>query len=441
MGIQGYLFYASDRITEETMIREILNKQSGFSLIELIITMTVFVIAIAVATSIYVPMLTQFKQQSKVSETQVERLVGLDILRRDLEQAGYGLPWVIPDSVTAPDYQETVADPKTLWVERNYNDGPPAGPNTPVRGSGADIEMPGNPNPPGAIRNGNNDNGFPGFPLGTLNKSDVLVIKSTNIAINDAATKWTYVTGLPNGNHEVNMWGSSVEDLNDGERAIVLIPMRGETNQRILVNDAGDYSLQFNSGGLPNEFAPSTQRDVFLIYGIDPDTDLRMPFNRADYYVERPPGPAPDDMPPRCAQNTGILYKGVVNQTDGNKTEIRLLECVADMQLAFGLDGDGDGDFDPLGGSDFWTEYVNDLTAEEIREQLKEVRVYILAHEGQRDTGYNFSGFNGGCGTCMMVGEVGIGGEDFDLSIIPDYLDYRWKVYTVVVKPANLQGS
>ena len=424
------------------MIREILRKQSGFSLIELILTMTVFVIAIAVASSIFVPMLTQFKQQSKVAESQVERLVGLDILRKDLEQAGYGLPWIIPAGVN---YNETIADAGTGWVERDYNDGPPAGPNTPVRGSGADIEMPGNPNPPGAIRNGNNNALFPGFPLGTLNNSDVLVIKATSIAINDAAVKWTYVMGYPAGAHEVNMWGSSVEDLNDGDRAIVMVPMRGVKNQRQLVADPGagfNFSLQFNSGGLPNAFVPSTDRDVFLIYGVDPDTNLRMPFNRADYYVERPPGPAPDDMPPRCAQNTGILYKGVVNQTDGNKTEIRLIECVADMQLAFALDTVGDG----IG--DTWSEYVNNLTAAEIRNQLKEVRVYILAHEGQRDQGYNFNGFStdplvtGPCGaTCVMVGEVGIGGEPFDLSIIPDYQDYRWKVYKVVVKPANLGAS
>jgi len=93
-------------------------------------------------------------------------------------------------------------------------------------------------------------------------------------------------------------------------------------------------------------------------------------------------------------------------------------------------------------------EDLNTYTAAEIREHLKEVRVYILAHEGQRDAGYNFSGFStdpivlGACGaTCVMVGEVGLGGEAYDLSLIPDYQDYRWKVYTVVVKPANLTES
>jgi len=413
------------------MIREIIRKQSGFSLVELIITMTVFVIAIAAASSIFVPMLTQFKQQSKIAETQVERLVGLDILRRDIEQAGYGLPWVIPNNV---DYDEAVADAATGWVERDYNDGPP---NNPARGD----EL-GDPacNPPGAVRNGDN-------VAGTLNNSDVLVLKATSVATSDAASKWTYLTGAAAGAHLVNMWGSALEDLNNGERVIVMIPMRGETNQRILVvNAAGDFSVQFNDAGFPADYAPSTERDVFLVYGVDPDTDLRMPFNRADYYVERPAGAG--EMPPRCAQNTGVLYKGVViNAPDGDqggeKIPIRLLECVADMQLIFGWDADEDGDFEHPGvipgSADAWLEDLNIFTAAEIREQLKEIRVYILAHEGHRDSGYDFDGFTGGCATCVMVGEFGLG-RDVDLAaVIPDYQEYRWKVYTITVKPANLR--
>jgi len=405
------------------MTRGIVKKQSGFSLIELIITMTVFVIAMAVISSIFVPMLTQFKQQSKIAESQVERLVGLDILRRDIEQAGFGLPWVIPSVVA---YQETIADGATGWVERDYNDGPP---DNPSRGT----DLAGDSNPPAAVRNGNDI-------AGTLNRSDVLVIKATNIAINEAATKWTYVVGLAGGGNAVNIWTAPPdprEDLNNGDRVIAVIPSRGGANQRILVADsAGNFSVQFNNP-FPSNFAPSTERDVFLVYGVDPDTNLRMPFNRADYYVE-----VPGDMPPRCAQGTGVLYKGVVNQADGTKTQTRLLECVADMQLIFGWDADEDGDFVP-GSGDAYLDDLNIYTASDIREHLKEVRVYILAHEGQRDPGYNFSGFStdaGACSTCVEVGDVDtIGfGRYFDLTLIPNYQDYRWKVYRLVVKPANL---
>ncbi len=406
------------------MISKIIKKQSGFSLVELLITMTVFVITIAAASSIFVPMLTQFKQQSKVAESQVERIVGLDILRRDIEMAGYGLPWVLPAGVN---YQEAVVNAVTPWVDRDYNDGPPT---NPTRGT----ELAGNSNPPGAIRSGNN--------VG-LNNSDVLVIKASSVATNDASSKWTYVAGAVGGGSIVNVWGSPVEDLNNGDRVIVMIPMRGTANQRMLVNSGGNFSVQFDAAAFPVAYSPSTEHDVYLIYGVDPDTDLRMPFNRVDYYVRRPPGPAPDDMPPRCAGNsTGVLYKAVVNQADGLFTEIRLMECVADMQVLYGWDVDEDGDFEPwVGGStDAYLENINDRMSFEVRERLKEVRVYILAHEGQRDQGYNFSGFNGGCSTCVLVGEFGMG-SNFDLAVIPDFREYRWKVYTLVVKPANLMDS
>ena len=426
MGVQRSVLYAQHHVIEEKMRRKTITGQSGFSLVELIITMTVFVMAIAAASSIFVPMLTQFKQQSKVAESQVERLVGLDIMRRDIEQAGFGLPWVIPAGVT---YLEADVEPETPWVDRDYNDGPPTNP-TRTSPTGVVTEPGGASNPPAAMRSGNNV---------ALNNSDVLVIKSTSVATNDAASKWTYV-GLAGGGNIVNAWGSSVDDLNNNERVIVIIPLRGEHNQRILVNSGGNFSVQFNDAGLPAAFAPSTDRDVFLVYGVDPDTDLRMPFNRADYYVRRPTGPG--EMPPRCAQSTGVLYKGVVNQADGLYTEIRLVECVADMQVLYGWDEDEDDDFEPwaAGSTDAYRENINDQESFEVRERLKEVRVYILAHEGHRDAGYNFSGFNGACSHCMVVGEFGMG-SDFDLAVIPDDQDYRWKVYTVIVKPANLRES
>ena len=399
-----------------------IKEQSGFSMVELLVTMTVFVIAIATVTTIFVPMLTQFKQQSKIAETQVERVFGLDILRRDVEQAGFGLPWVIPAGVN---YQEAEVEPVTPWIDRDYNDGPPT---NPTRGS----ELAGDSNPPGAIRSGSD--------VG-LNFSDVLVVKATNIAPNDAAAKWTYVTGAVGGGSNVNVWETPpnpIEDLNNGDRVIVLIPMRGTTNQRMLVNSAGNFSVQFNDAAFPVAYAPSTPNDIYLIYGVDSDTDLRMPFNRADFYVRMPA-----DMPPRCATGTGVLYKGIINQTDGLLNEIRLMECVASMQVIYGWDSDEDGDFEPgaAGSTDGYVNDINNRPSFEVREFLKEVRVYILAHEGQRDQGYIFSGFTGACSNCIIVGEFGLG-RDIDLATItPDFLQYRWKVYTLVIKPANLLES
>ncbi len=189
-------------------------------------------------------------------------------------------------------------------------------------------------------------------------------------------------------------------------------------------------------------FAPPDDTEVRLAYGVTEPADpvataLRMPFNRADYYIR-----TPGTMPLRCAQGTRILYKGVVSQNPLAAgvppdffDELPLLDCVADMQVQYFRDTDGNGTVDDFGGD------ISALTAAQIRDQVKEVRVSILAHEGQRDPGYTFTGFTGTCATCIRVGTNSVDGRDFDLSNItdPNRLNYRWKVYTMPVQPVNLR--
>ncbi|WP_369412257.1 PilW family protein [Geotalea toluenoxydans] len=94
----------------------------------------------------------------------------------------------------------------------------------------------------------------------------------------------------------------------------------------------------------------------------------------ADYYIARPAPPA--SMPSTCADNTGILYKSTVIQGTGANagklaTGMPLLDCVADMQVVYGLDTDGAGRIN---------QYLNapantsSPTAEDIRTQLREIR-------------------------------------------------------------------
>ena len=66
---------------------------AGFTMVELMVTMVVFVLAISAASQIFTKLLTQFKQQSKIAETNIEGIVGLDLLRQDIKHAGLGLPW------------------------------------------------------------------------------------------------------------------------------------------------------------------------------------------------------------------------------------------------------------------------------------------------------------------------------------------------------------
>jgi len=75
------------------------------------------------------------------------------------------------------------------------------------------------------------------------------------------------------------------------------------------------------------------------------------------------------------------------------------------------------------------------LSAQQIREQLKAVRVDILAHEGQRDDNYTHSS------NTILVGQDSVVGKNFNLSTMgdPNWQHYRWKVYTLVVRPNNLR--
>jgi prepilin-type N-terminal cleavage/methylation domain-containing protein len=407
------MLYAPDIKCEEKMIK----RQEGFTLVELLITMVIFVFTIAAASSIFVPLLTQFKQQSKIAETQIEGLVGLETLRRDIEQAGFGLPWVIPTSVTIATYSEASSGTTSpLPAPDLYNDAP---------------------EPPRAIFSGNNITGLRG--------SDYLVIKATSIANNDAAMRWTYVVATGSGNRIIQAWDPPRENMINNYRVIALIPTRGENSQRILVTDAADntkYSIQF-SDPFPAAFSPITLNDLYLVYGVDPDTNLRMPFNRADYYIRR----VATSTPARCAKgalpadNTGVLVKSLINQADGVRgAGTPLLDCVADMQVLFRLDRDGDGTAEEE--TDVLTKVVGaataDLTAQEIRQQLKEVRVYILTHEGQKDTTFTYCVNPPSCsGTTIAVGEFGLE-HNYNMTLITDWQHYRWKVYRIVVKPNNL---
>jgi hypothetical protein len=98
----------------------------------------------------------------------------------------------------------------------------------------------------------------------------------------------------------------------------------------------------------------------------------------------------------------------------------------------------------------------DDNAACKIRNELKEVRVYIIAQEGQRDATYDFS--NGGTRTNFTIPLEGVGGTTrgpvyfpYDAgnygtpgslgTLIgnPEYKYYRWKLYTLVVQPNNLR--
>jgi len=369
-----------------------IRNKAGFSLVELLITMLMSGLVIAAASSAFIGLLGHSRTQSKIVESN-ENMIGLDIMRRDMESAGYGLTW---DNPTPISYSESATNPFSL------NDAP----------NGA----------PRAIANQDNVTTY-SSPNDIFNGSDYLVIKAVNVARNDTCERWSYIRS---GN-VVNQWNSANanENFKSTDRVIVLDPKNKGTRPLIL-SSTGAFFTTYNAGALADStFAPGDPNDTYLVYGVSGSTDPVRPFNRADYYIARPA-----TIPSRCAPNTGVLYKATLN-ADGTLNPQPIVDCVADMQVIFGLDNDGNGAFQSGIGTpaDGYTSTLSGLSsAQQIRTRVKEVTVYILTHEGGRDL--NYTHFT----NTITVGAFGLGRT----VSLGSNLNYRWKVYQIPVKPFNL---
>lgn len=386
-------------------------EETGFTLIELIVTMAVFVLVMVAAANILTGMITQFKQQSKIAESNIEGIVGLEILRQDLAHTGYGLPWSVDvdgDGV-ATDWPQL-----TTYNEANgagsFNDGSPAS---------AQPLPAGVRRAPRAILNGDN--------IG-MNGADYLVIKSVNVQRTNAAERWTLLKRGPIGAENPWTWTPAGENLQNTDAVMVLGVNRG-----LIVNGTAFYTTY-------NNLALFTPTDISeqsrIVYGLAPAAAgaPRMPFNRADYYISRPA-----DISSRCAPSTGVLYKATLQHATGNFTELPLLDCVADMQVVFLVDADQNGvtDWPPV-------DTLDNMSAEDIRNQLREIRVYIVAQEGQKDPTYDFS--DGGTRENLSVTEI-FGADSRTINFAnlktligdTEYKYYKWKLYTIVVTPNNLR--
>lgn len=392
-----------------------MKREEGFTLIELLITMVIFVLVIAASANVFTGLLTQFKQQSKIAESNIEGIVGLELLKQDIEHAGYGIPWIIPVGMQ---YSEASGVPAS-----GFNEGE---------------TVPGTTDPPRSVISGN-DVDYSGSLTGSLIGTDYLAVKSVVVARNNASQRWAILTSEA---PYVVPWNPASEELTGTDQVMVLRPGSTDTNARRLVeNPAGVYYTTYSNvtaAGWP----PPDRTETRVVYGIDP-TNFRMPFNRADYYVRRPA----TNMPQRCAPGTGVLYKATVNQNGGGMTELPLLDCVADMQVDFLLDTDGDGiinwpPVDSLAG----------MTAQQIRDQVREIRVYIVAHEGQRDVNFDFTQgdatvktisflevFEGNSRTLTFPHYPTAASPDLSARVgTPEYHYYRWRLYALFIKPIDL---
>ncbi|MHB8880588.1 MAG: PilW family protein [Thermodesulfovibrionales bacterium] len=388
------------------MIRR-MKQEEGFTLVELMITMVIFVLALAASSQMFVGMVTNFKQQSRIAESNIEGLVGLELMRYDIEQAGFGLFWNNTTAVPIA-YNETGINKNGLSTD----DAPNLAPRAFVLGNDTEV-----------------------------NGSDYLVIKSTVAATSDAAQKWTHVVK----GFGVRAWGTiASEEMTNTDRMVVL----SLDADRRIVNESepptsGPATFFVQKPGIVAGTAWVPNRDIdniYVAYGVSPTNALRMPFNRADYYIRTPAA-----MPQRCAPNTGMLYKASVNHSDGALTEMPIMDCVVDMQVVFSLDTNADNTADLFGL------IPGGYTARQVREQVKEVRVYIVTHDGQIDAGYTYTNPRSIAGSfdfdpLSVANQIDIldrnsvtGATTVVKRLTVPNRNYRWKAYNLILTPYNLR--
>jgi prepilin-type N-terminal cleavage/methylation domain-containing protein len=384
--------------------------ERGFTLLELVVVMGIFAIVMLITTSAFNLIVKQMSQQGKSTETDIASIVGLEVLRSDLQNAGYGLPWALQSALTGSKYTEITTSDAGMPLSATFW---PSGKSPLTFNDAAGV--------PRAVQSDNTTFNLDSSGVG----SKYLVVKSLDVAPGATQKKWVTVSYGDTGRNPLTTYGSD-RDLVASDHVIVL--------RNTFIDGIPSRQLQVNGGVFSATFdhyttltQPHSSGDVFQVYGVDPTTDPRMPFNRADYYVN-----TPANKPPACAQNTGILYKAIANQGSGY-TEVPLLDCVADMQVVYGAG--------PV-GSDVCNSYTATVpgsgSAQDIRQQLKEIRVYILAHEGKKDPSFTYPSKTVPVG--MDLGGGIIIGRNFDLEALikGDWRNYRWKVYTIVVRPKNL---
>ena len=254
--------------------------ERGMTLIELLVGMAVGLVVLGLVSKTFISVIRPQSQQKKIAEANIDKAIGLEVLRKDIEMAGFGLPW----DLNGHAYTEAASDSSYTPDPQNFND---VG------------------NPPKAFSF--SDNANPTNP-----SSDVLVIRSSAACMTDPVTqRWGYVVS-----------GGSYQSLSPDSTA----------SGYFGIMDTDKKLIQYTSTSFPDPGAGN----VYFAFGLSSGTP-RMPFNRVDYHLES------KGVPARCCSGTYELYRSEIDQGTGSRDDQPILDCVKDFQVAFGLDTDGDG--------------------------------------------------------------------------------------------------
>lgn len=398
---------------------QVIPNNRGYTIVELIVVMAIFIFIIMIASFAFEQLITRSAQNTRSAESNIEGIVGFEQLRYDVEHAGYGLPWSFQEPTMLPPYEEcdVAAGTPAVGVDStSFNDVPPAVPRAILSGTSSK-----------EVNGADGTNGGLG--------PDYLVVKSTMASIESTARKWSYVNYSSTGSY-IKKWQTG-DDLANNDRAITLntgFSQTGASRQLVMNSAATGTAAAFywtvSGDNPPASFQPGDSSQFFMAYGVA-SQNPKMPYNRADFFLHRPAG-----MPGRCNAGTGLLYKGVASHGGTGFTLFPLVDCVGDMQVEFELDPSSNG-------NTLLTDDLTGLTAADIRTQLKTVRVYFLSHEGRKDPNFNYPVTD--AAKVLQVGhrDRATSGRIWSSANMesvfgPDWRNYRWKIYSMAVRPKNL---
>lgn len=410
-----------------------MNRQRGMTMVELLISVAIVMVIIGAATTAYLKILRTYKTQGKLAENYMANLTGLEMLRYDIEMAGFGLP----AGLGAANYTEASDGTVSYYNPANLNDSP----NTPPR----------------ALAHLDNS-------AAAAHNSDVLAIKSTSANVNATSKRWSLI--YDGGTPQVKQWNNSAMDFTAGPPSadnVIVIDFNGN-----LVLNAGQWCNAFKTAYFTNAAPIATGLNtsyVYYVYGLDNSTNShRMPFNRVDYYLDK----IPAQFPSTCAASTFTLYRSTIDQQTGLFDKAPLVDCVRDFQVAFGIDPSGNNT-QPIQwqanlSQQAWMQnYIagNQMSAWQIQTYLREVRVFILYQDGLGDTSkspsFRFSGvLNLGDQDIAHSLDPGVYSappnsfQQLSAAALPGALStftptgadcqYRWKILEMDVKPMNLMN-
>jgi len=411
-------------------------KTQGYTLVELVVVMAIFVIVIMVVGQTFSSVLSHASKLFKSEESNIEGIIGLEVMRHDLNNAGFGLF----TEATGANYQEAS---NGISASPALNDAPndPPRPIIALERSAANCSA--------ATTDQADNQNYTLIPC-----SDYLSVKGTSLGTSSAAKRWTYLnysSHAGGASVKPTIWNISTKNPQQGDSVVVVSKNSSSlSNSTVLMTQqVGGFYYQFSSTAF-NSFTSASTSAAINVYGVGSGA-LRMPFNRADFFVAKPP--LTSQISATCAPGTGVLYKAMVNQTDGNLTYMPLMDCVAGMQIVLGWDTNGDGVIDTWSNADGTqvsgaapsATVMSALTAASnasstaatvnIRNNLKMVKVYILAQVGKKDTNYSSP-------TPILAGDTGELSLTYSYDIAASgWLNYRWKLYEIVVTPKNLNSN